>query len=845
MSRFPINMTSPLMSWIVSVVVLSSFAGEFAHGLGSNGTSHWSNLARACDSIRVGTVDPLPQTCSTSNPSGMGLATELASSLIATTATEVIASAVRTCRSQIDRLGCEALRSDVAANERALSRLRSCTNTEVCEQARSMVRGTHVPLGALTCARDLAEKGLERILAPIEAYRSVNECFGNIDEKVALLGQGPWVSIWSDSQRRTLVRNMSCGEVTRLRMRRLQEFVRERRLDEEGLRREMLRDGSLNDEQMRAVIRSVSGVSGAEVAANAVEIWRGVSRSLEQMACYKVEVQAAMFCEGWASLAAVPLGAAVAEKLVRMTGNANLPDRLARSRRTDDPEGARTLSRAEGASRSPARDEFVNRYLLRPSTSRTENEVWIRRAQTSPRDGSVRFFDSENAVLKNLNSTFNDYDAVTAMTNFHQSILRRRLDQYAQRHPGLVVDRYADFKSSRFAFSGERPSTLDADLAKIFEDTNREFESELRARSVVRSADQPSTWFRAGLGRDADHANSAARYARSTEGPNRVHGFDGAAVQTRLQESLSRVHSDLSDLRSRLPERSRLMTAEEGSAAGRLPTREVIEAVRKAESDDELRASLARIEGQSEPVNLEIVRTLRGFVQRADEFQAPLRLASREVADLGPAQLGGVSADFKGMGSYNVHATIEALAQSRDVGVAIERSRGAESRVTDALNVRRDRFRSDVEGVTGRGVDCSGDDCIGVATRVLTDQDRRRMVDAIAEREGGNMRLSFIRDGIPEASHRSQIAKHGEEIEKKLRRLLQDDLPPATLDRLLFGIDMNTRVLNQGRVDLLIGRRDVRLTADQERTIRTRLGQAVGEINRSFNATYGATAPSD
>jgi hypothetical protein len=158
--------------------------------------------------------------------------------------------------------------------------------------------------------------------------------------------------------------------------------------------------------------------------------------------------------------------------------------------------------------------------------------------------------------------------------------------------------------------------------------------------------------------------------------------------------------------------------------------------------------------------------------------------------------------------------------------------------VTQELNQGRQGFSFTVQRVTRNQVECSGDDCIGRAMRPLTDRDSQNIVRDLVAAEGGSLRVSFIREGITRPQSRTQIAKHGEEIEKALRSRLGGEIPNTTLNQILFGIDMNTRELGQGSVNLIIGRREgVQLTEAQRRSIEREFREAVAEQNRRREGT--------
>lgn len=816
------------------LLILIFFLPQFLLASGSQGRSPTHRLFEAC--LRQGHLRQLPGTagpreltegaapsasCVDCTPSSLSSRNGL-QSLQAVSSQGLIDQEVSRCRGEHERLGCDELKRDVENDPAALGKLRECTPRGVCAEAEKLVSRRHLGLSLQECGQNVYQLIMSSILSPIRAFQEASSCFQDLNKKREILGQGPWVSDWLELPEANLNRqlqNLSCAEVERLRQSRLQNYIRRHRLTAEQLMERVTDDASMSPRERLRVARDIESTSPEKMLQRASDIWASLSQGMERMSCYKIEVQGGALCSGGVQLASIPLSASAGSRLRELTGNSRILQRL-------NP--------------SP-RDLFVNRWIRSYSTSEAENLRWMARADRAPRSGEqVRFLDVENSQLKRLNETLNDYDAVTAINNRYHHLFRERMDEYLRRHPGLEIERYSDFKSMRFSFSGNLPENFDQDLQGIFREVNGRFSRELREQGIVRAGDTPETWFQGGLSANAEEANLAARYGRRTNS-NGIWSSNDQQVRESLQRSYQETRRDLDGLREALgdhPALERITSARPGGGDVFVPSRELLEAIRRKDNPQEIIESVRRVYPDAPPLTSQQASRLRDYANRIDEFQPSLRIPSRTTPDLSDAVHGGVSGDFKGLGTYNLHATARALAESQDLSDATRLARRYEGDVTQELNQRRQGFSTTVQRATRNQVECSGDDCIGRAMRPLTDRDRQNIVRDLVASEGGALRVSFIRDGISRPQSRTQIAKHGEEIEKVLRARLGREIPNTTLNQILFGIDMNTRELGQGSVNLIIGRRSgVQLTEAQRQSIEREFREAVAEQNRRREGT--------
>ncbi len=154
--------------------------------------------------------------------------------------------------------------------------------------------------------------------------------------------------------------------------------------------------------------------------------------------------------------------------------------------------------------------------------------------------------------------------------------------------------------------------------------------------------------------------------------------------------------------------------------------------------------------------------------------------------------------------------------------------------MTAELKSRMNAFHQAVGDVAK----CSGDDCIGIAKKALSTNDKVAILQRLAARsETRGIRMAFVQSGVKNGQHRTVLSTHGESIEKALRAELADVIPYERTKGMTFGIDMKTQVVNEGSVDVLIGTRPgVVLTSEEAARIHEALARAVKKVNAQLSA---------
>ncbi|QDK39671.1 hypothetical protein DOE51_05925 [Bdellovibrio sp. NC01] len=551
-----------------------------------------------------------------------------------------------------------------------------------------------------------------------------------------------------------------------------------------------------------------------------------IETEYRKFACYRPVVQAEMACYAIGNVidptllfGAVFKGA----RLVGATAKAMTAEKIAA--RAEETEKAGAALRTAGLSR----ENLVKTYLEYSPTSVAQNEKWISVAEKGVAS-KTKFLDVENSQLKVLNDTLKDKNLVTSLTNYHKKILFDKIEDLKKQFPDLVIDSYSDFKSSRFAFSGKIPADLDKRLQAIFKDANKEFTDYVKSEKILREGDTAETWFRAGTGQSAEQANVAARYSRMAES-NELQSYAQSKLNNDLTTKLNSIESSRQSLQTQLRNTS--------AVDGKTFDSDVFDIVRKnMGNDDKIKSALSQRYALSE-LSPATVKELQTYVKTSDEFSPGIFVPKREVAHLGEASQGGLSADVIGLGASNMKGTADALARSKNLDQVLEETRKAEKVVTANFQAQKKYF----EDVVRQSVDpgklktvCSGDDCVAIAVKPLNETDKTKILSGLANSQySGKFRLAFIEDGIADSTTRNMLSTHGESVEKLLRSSLGSVMEPRKLQGLTFGLDMRTQTLNSGAVKLLMGENTaVKLSTQERKLIEQKFSEALQDFNKSL-----------
>lgn len=569
----------------------------------------------------------------------------------------------------------------------------------------------------------------------------------------------------------------------------------------------------------------------SKLSFNPTELSEKVISSLEEkglkLTCLDYKMRTEMMCYAGADILSIGMGFGLLAKLPAIS---NL------SVSTAAKFGF--IERRKGSSvphsSSLSRDEIKTKLLHAEYTSEMDNAYWMIQAAQPIKNANRVFIEVENAKLKELNDTIVDKDLVTSMTNFHKQLLLDEFDILKKKHPKLVFSPYSDFKSVRFLVEGKRNSDFDRDLGEAFRSVQNKFDSWVRSNNLVRESDQPQSWFKMGIGQTADESSSAARFGRTINNPYEVTDFNSPVVRNRLSSQVK----DIDTLRSTISEQLKSTDLVDAGPNPSLKL-EVFEILRKTKTPTELKSKLQK-EFNIESIPDSTLSYMLIYAKNVDRFSPSLHVAKKEIASLDEAVNGGFSVDFAGMGAQNLKATAEALASSKNLDEALINARKNEQKVTNLFESKREEIRSVSGSTLGKNSlesKCSGDDCIGAFKRTMRSEDKQNLVrDLARSSDGKSIRMAFISPGIKNKAERSQMATHGEAIEKTLREKLRGEIEPAKLRGVLFAIDMQGTELGKGPVQLIFGEaNNVRLTAEELNRVKRAFQSAVRELNTEMD----------
>ncbi|WP_413586946.1 hypothetical protein [Bdellovibrio sp. HCB274] len=545
-----------------------------------------------------------------------------------------------------------------------------------------------------------------------------------------------------------------------------------------------------------------------------------LKKEYQKFNCYKPEAQTEMACYAVGQVLDPTLLAGAAFKGARAAAVLG----------KEVTEGSKLMLGVEQAQKAKAltRNAFIQKYVDYNPTTVAQNEKFIALAEKG-KSANAYFVNIENSQMKYLNDNLKNKNLVTSITNYHKELVLERFKALQKEFPDLKITEYSDFKSLRFAFEGKVTPEIEQRIQAIFKESNDEFVKFMRDNSLLRSSDKPQDYFRAGVGNTADEAGIAARYARKT-GPGEVVAFSNSGLKSELGAKIKSVEQDRVMLREKLANTKML--------DGQTFQPEVFDIVRKNQGDSKA-INLALMKRYSTPnISNEALEGLQRYVKNSDEFSPGLIVAKRELANLNDASQGGFTMDFVGLGSSNMKGTAEALAKSKDLDTALVEARLAEKQVTEAVNKQKSFFEKVVKESVEPGKlksICSGDDCVAVATKPLTEQEKLKVLNRVADSKyAAKMRFAFVNDGVQSAEVRNTLSTHGESIEKLLRKNLGTQFKGFKLDGLTFGVDMRTDTLNQGTVKLLMGQsQDIYLTKSERARIKEVFKKTVQEFNDS------------
>lgn len=487
---------------------------------------------------------------------------------------------------------------------------------------------------------------------------------------------------------------------------------------------------------------------------------------------------------------------------------------------------ARAEASVAKTARQDARDTLVRSHESRVFATEAQNLAYMKRAEAPPSPGTW-FVDREISVLKQLNNT-GDKSLATALTNLDKDIFLKNLESLKAKYPGVTIETYSDYKSVKLAitegggFTSAQREAFKKDLDAIVRKSGKEYGDEVRRLGLdVGEAGPPEKWIKTAADDTFEGAADRVRHAR---GENDA-GLFTRDIRAERNAQLSQLETERAALADS-PRFRELMDRADPSAS--VPKAEVFDLTRKYSTPDSLAQAVRDRYGVEDFTSAD-ARRLMKYSEGVNGFTPTLLVPKREVVSLEGATNGGMTADFLGLGSANLHATARGVAGKTEIAGALRGARQGERDVTEAFRRKMDKFKS----IAGKDSVCTGDDCARIASTALSTSEKARIVEKMAkDPDTRRIRMAFFGPEVP-ASARMQIASHGEMIEKALRKELTGKIPAGKLDSMVFGLDMKGAKLNTGDVNLIIGRSGAaaRLTDSERRAIQDAFSKAIDRYN--------------
>ena len=505
------------------------------------------------------------------------------------------------------------------------------------------------------------------------------------------------------------------------------------------------------------------------------------------------------------------------------------------------------IEKASAFAHIKSRSALVDQFEEYDPATDEMRKAWI----DSAKAGSAKaYVDIENGMLKRLND-LGDKEAVTALTNVHKKLVIEGIEKLRLKYPDLDIKVYSDFKSIRLALDGEVPPNIQDELNKLFVNAGSEVSSlvkRLRESGELKipSSEHPETWFAGGYGKTADEAGLAAREARCRHDkpcsspildfsdPENIQNL--VEARESLEDMRVIVTSALKELKPEVPMYNRVDGVD-------IPSPELIEIIRK--NLDKNPETLTSLIHDKFNVNLDknVTYDMIDYVNGLKRFEPGLWVESRKLASLDEAAHGGFSADFTGMGSYNIEQVAKDLATPHQTMESLLGGlRAGEQKVTETFNAKKEFFEKITKDAYAENnipikVVCSGDDCVAYPIKEtgLTPAQQRDIQDSLirsinSSDSPSGFRLAFV---PPRAAKevRSRLATHGELIEKQVRKLAfrSQAIPFKDSQNITIAIRMPSS-LGKGRVEVVVAGAE-KLTAKQKKELKDYIDAAIKASN--------------
>lgn len=499
---------------------------------------------------------------------------------------------------------------------------------------------------------------------------------------------------------------------------------------------------------------------------------------------------------------------------------------------------------------------------------------------------SVLFFQTENAALKLLNDRYLlDRELSNAVTNLYKRVFMEELAK-DELLSGVVVGRYADYKSIRLALKEDTPEIREH-LHQLYEKVAKSYSRaidkypQIRAlyengrHTLVRSE---QTWHLAGIGATADQASWAARNARFYVSAGElapVREFDSASAFLDFERRLRRFEENFDLLSERFSEESGILTRVDDDAHYIL-SRGAIDILRKVPADSraEYVGFVQRRFKEKFGVELDEgdVELLQDIHHVTESFAPSIYIENQTLIDLRGVHTGFIAIDLAGQNVRNLQATMRSLARAlrtRADGAKLvtEAPRTIEElrKGQDAASELFDRIQSralkaiESEGLVGdtafseaNGTLVTGDDLLFAPATALTHEQKIAFVQRVGTSTvPSHYRITFVPpnyagfDNAPIPDRlMAQYVVTGEDLEKQIRIAMETTPSADKMRKVVIAMDVTPHIGGWSTLRLMLGGEVTPGVVRDIRRVATRLVQGVDDVHLELTEIVNTTPKS-
>jgi hypothetical protein len=472
----------------------------------------------------------------------------------------------------------------------------------------------------------------------------------------------------------------------------------------------------------------------------------------------------------------------------------------------------RDASTLETGGLRPPTQEFVEIHAAKEATSEAQRlsfDSLVKRIDADLEKWIV--FATETSPLREINHHLGK-EVGDALGNFHNELLVKKLKQYQQKHPGLLIEMSHSYKGFFHIPHGKVPPGYANDYKKIVSEVYGEMADHLTKNKILR-ADELALIQRmrnTGEGSTFQEATDSRKLAKEHTPDKTDKSGAMSYSNSTIQESIQTQQFYTDYYRKELVTALGKTPLMESVGAGQLkPTQEVLAYVKSFKDPEELKKAFAkRYPGTK--VNDETIKKLKLYNELIeDQNPSQYPLVSRERATLADAEKGGLASDTISMGSYNSDATQIALATADGVADAKRKIRIEEQKVTSRIqNEINPHFKETAKtNFPNSKTAISGDEKVIAFENEPSLASLKDFVKAHAG-DPGLQRHSSIPAGVPKEV-RNLLVEDGLKIDKVLRKelLINTSLPFEKTGSINSLIMMETTKFGEGRVSIILGQK--------------------------------------